>query len=224
MRAVCSWSGGKDAAYALYELQRTDTRVEELMTTVSAETGRSSMHGVRRELYERQASAVGLPVRFVELPSETSNEGYERTMSDVTEAYASRGIDRIVFADLLLEDVREYREERLSGTDLEGCWPLWGRDTAELAHAVLDAGFRATVVCVDGGLFDPSVAGRPFDEGFLADLPLTVDPCGENGEFHTFVHDGPMFDEPVGIERGETVTRDVGSGEFHYRDLLSTAG
>ena len=218
--AVCSWSGGKDAAYALYEIQASDVVVEELMTTISAETGRSSMHGVRPELYERQAKALGLPIRFVELPAEATTETYEETMADLIEQYTNRDIERIVFADLYLEDVRAYREENLSGTDVDGYWPLWGRDTTALAREFIDAGFRATVVCVDDDTLDSSFVGREFDEEFLADLPSVVDPCGENGEFHTFVWDGPPFEESVTIERGRTVTREVGDGVFHYGDLM----
>ncbi len=213
---VLSWSGGKDAAFALYEMGRNG--VTELLTTVS-ENGRSSMHGVRRELYEAQAESISLPVRFVELPEECSNDEYESRMASVMAEYESRGIERIAFADLFLEDVREYRERRLDGTAIEGYWPVWNRDTDEQIRAFLDAGFRATVVSVDGSLLDASFAGRELDSAFLADLPETVDPCGENGEFHTFVWDGPIFDSPIAFEVGETVTREVGEGEFHYCDL-----
>ncbi|WP_458185896.1 Dph6-related ATP pyrophosphatase [Haladaptatus sp. NG-WS-4] len=213
---VLSWSGGKDAAFALYELGRDD--VSELLTTIS-ENGRSSMHGVRRELYERQADSLGLPIRFVELPEDCSNEEYESRMATVMADYASSGIDRIAFADLYLEDVRSYREKRLAETEIEGVWPLWERDTADQIRSFLDAGFRATVVAVDGSTLDTSFAGRDLDTGFLADLSDDVDPCGENGEFHTFVRDGPVFDVPVSVEVGKTVTRRVGDGEYHYCDL-----
>ena len=177
------------------------------------------MHGVRRELYERQAEVVGLPIEFVELPTDPTNEAYERAMAAAIEDYANRGIERIAFADLLLDDIRVYREEQLSDTDLDGDWPLWRRDTRSLAADFADR-FEATVVSVDGDLFDRSFAGRAFDARFLADLPDEVDPCGENGEFHTFVRDGPIFGEPVDATIGETVTRPVGDGEFHYCELL----
>ncbi|SIR54428.1 MJ0570-related uncharacterized domain-containing protein [Haladaptatus litoreus] len=215
-RTVLSWSGGKDAAYVLYELERDD--VAELLTTIS-ENGRSSMHGVRRELYEKQAEAIGLPIRFVELPQECSNEEYESRMADVMAEYESLGIERVAFADLFLEDIREYRENQLSETTIDGSWPIWNRDTDEQIEAFLDAGFRATVVAVDGSLLDSSFPGRELDSRFLADLPDNIDPCGENGEFHTFVWDGPIFDSPVSVETGEVVTREVGDGEFHYCDL-----
>lgn len=221
MRTVLSWSGGKDAAVALAEMRRAeDVHVEGLLTTIGTETNRSSMHGVRRELYERQAAAVGLPVEFVELPADATNEAYERAMAAVIEGYAERGIERIAFADLLLDDVRAYREKQLSDSALDGYWPLWGRDTAALAADFAER-FEATVVSVDGEPLDPSFAGRAFDAQFLADLPDEVDPCGENGEFHTFVWDGPIFEKPVSVTTGETVTRPVGDGEFHYCELLT---
>ena len=221
MRAVCSWSGGKDAAYALGELERTgDVTVEGLMTTVSAATNRSTMHGVRRELYERHADALGLPVEFVTLPPDPTNEIYEERMAEATNDWAARGIERIVFADLFLEDVRAYREEQLAPSNLKGCWPVWGHDTSTVAATVAEE-FAATVVCVDGDVLDSSFAGRRVDAGFLADLPDGVDPCGENGEFHTFVHDGPIFDHPVEVRTGKTVTRPVGDGAFHYCELVS---
>jgi uncharacterized protein (TIGR00290 family) len=220
MRAVCSWSGGKDAAYALSELQQKSmVTVEGLLTTVSTATNRSSMHGVHRELYDRQADALGLPIEFVELPPEPTNEAYEEAMAAVMDEYANRGIKRVVFADLCLSEVRAYREERLADSDIEGDWPLWGRDTSALAADFIEK-FRATVVCVDGEMLDSSFAGREFDTEFLADLPNGVDPCGENGEFHTFVWNGPIFEESVAVRTGETVTREVGDGEFHYCDLL----
>lgn len=224
-RVVLSWSGGKDAAYALYELQQQAAlRVEELLTTVSADTDRVSVHGVRRSLLDAQADAVGLPVRVVSLPDPCPDDVYEARMGAVTTDYVRRGVDLVAFADRFLSDVREYRTERLDGTGLVGCWPLWGRDTAELAAAFLDAGFEATVVAVDGDALAESFAGRPYDESFLAALPDGVDPCGERGEFHTFVHDGPVFDEPLDVDVGETTTRHRGEGVFHYADLRSATG
>ncbi|WP_049969284.1 Dph6-related ATP pyrophosphatase [Haladaptatus cibarius] len=215
-RTVLSWSGGKDAAYALFELGTDD--VTELLTTIS-ENGRSSMHGVRQKLYEKQAESIGLPIRFVELPQECSNEEYESRMADVMAEYESLGIERVAFADLFLEEIREYRENQLAETNIDGYWPVWNRDTDEQIEAFLDAGFRATVVAVDGSLLDLAFAGRELDSAFLADLPENIDPCGENGEFHTFVWDGPIFDAPVSVETGEVVTREVGDGKFHYCDL-----
>ena len=218
---VLSWSGGKDASYALWKMREEGERIAELLTTVSAETGRTSMHGVRRDLYERQADALGLPIRFVELPADADNDEYDERMAEVTADYGERGVERIAFADLYLEDVRAYREERLADGDLSGYWPIWGRDTEEVAREFADA-FAATVVAVDDDALDADFAGRRFDADLLADLPEEVDPCGENGEFHTFVHDGPVFDAPVSVETGERVTKEVGDDTtIHYRDLLA---
>ncbi|MFC7081779.1 adenine nucleotide alpha hydrolase [Halorussus caseinilyticus] len=222
MGTVLSWSGGKDAAYALWKMRESDSSVRELLTTVSADTDRASMHGVRRGLYERQADAIGLPIRFVELPGDASNDEYEAVMADAMADYARRGVERVAFADLYLEDVRAYRESRLADAEIEGHWPVWGRDTETVAREFADA-FAATVVAVDDDALDASFAGRRFDADFLADRPENVDPCGENGEFHTFVHDGPIFDRPVPVELGERVTKEVGHGDatIHYRDLLA---
>lgn len=216
-KTVLSWSGGKDAARALHELREDgETDVVELLTTISEETDRSSMHGVRRPLYERQAAALGADLRIVELPPEPSNETYESVMAGVVTDYAERGIDRLAFADIFLEDVRAYREERLVDSAVEPIFPLWGHSTDDLAESFLDLGFRAIVVAVDGETLGPSFVGRPYDRTFLEDLPDGVDPCGEHGAFHTFVWDGPIFTEPVPVEVGETEAKPVGDGTFHY--------
>lgn len=220
-RAVLSWSGGKDAAYALYELEDASIRVEELLTTVSESTGRSTMHGVRRALYEEQASALGLPINVVALPESPDAEAYEAIMNEQMERYADAGIDRVVFGDISLEDVREYREERLRKTPIDGEWPLWGVDTDRFVRSFLEAGFEATVVAVNAEYFDREDAGRAVDETFLDGLPATVDPAGERGEFHTFVHDGPIFDTPVRVATGERVSRTVGEDTtMHFCDLV----
>ncbi|WP_248516541.1 adenine nucleotide alpha hydrolase [Salinarchaeum laminariae] len=216
---VLSWSGGKDAAYALSELRAGDDEVVELLTTVAGDTGRSSMHGVRRSLYERQAAALGADLRIVTLPPEPKDDTYESVMGEVVAEYANRGIDRLAFADLFLEDVRQYREDRLAESPVDPTFPIWGQSTDEQATAFLEAGFRAVVVAVDGDRLDPSFAGRPFDREFLDSLPETVDPCGERGAFHTFVWDGPIFHEPVPIDVGETVAKPVGDGTYHYSRL-----
>ena len=221
---VVSWSGGKDASLALWEtIQDPTTEVVELLTTVDEANDRVSMHGVREELLDRQAAALDLPIRKVPIPEECVNETYERRMTEAVADYEARGVDRIVFADLFLEEVREYRESRLADTDLGGSWPLWGRDTADVARAFLDAGFRATVACVDADALGPEWAGRELDDAFFADLPAAVDPCGEHGEFHTFVTDGPTFDEPVPVDVADVVTRPVEEGEYHYADLRPAA-
>lgn len=216
MPTVLSWSGGKDAARALHELRERGEDPVELLTTVSAETGRSSMHGVRRSLYDRQAAALEADLRIVELPPEPSNETYESVMADVVADYAEQGIDRLAFADIFLEDVRAYREERLAESPIEPTFPLWGRSTDELAESFLDLGFEAIAVAIAGETLGPSYVGRPYDRAFLEGLPDEVDPCGEHGAFHTFVWDGPIFAKPVQVAVGETEAKPVGDGTFHY--------
>ncbi|WP_232703104.1 ATP-binding protein [Halobacterium wangiae] len=214
-----SWSGGKDCAVALRELRADpDVVVAGLLTTVREDVQRSSMHGVRREHHEAQADALGLPLRVVELPADVGNDEYEARMRTAHDAMASDGVERVVFADLFLADVRAYREANLADTPLDGCWPLWGRDTTDLAREFAED-FDAVVVCVDDDALDASFVGRTFDRAFLADLPGDVDPCGEHGEFHTFVRDGPGFDEPVAVEPTDCVTKTVGDGTFHYCEL-----
>lgn len=213
---VVAWSGGKDAAYALHTL---DIEVVELLTTINTEHDRSTMHGVRRGLHRQQAERLGLSLNEVELPPEPDNDAYERRMVREFEQYREQGVDAVVFADIELADVRSYREGLLAEAGIRGHWPLWGRDTDDLVAAVLDAGFRATVVAVDGDALGATVAGRDLDSGLLADLPPSVDPCGENGEFHTFVHDGPPFASPVPVTVTGQLTRSVGDTTVHYADL-----
>lgn len=242
MNTLLSWSGGKDAAFAHHCLATgktappsgptdadtidpadttdpADCDVVELLTTTSAETGRTGMHGVRPELVEAQADALGLPLNLVELPADPSNDEYEAVMAETMQNAADRGIDCVAFADLFLEDVRAYREARLAEGPIPGVWPIWGMDTRDVADRFIDAGFEAYLVAVDDRVLDASFAGRRFNRELLTDLPASVDPCGENGEFHTFVTDGPQFAHPVEVELGETVTRESGGIDFHYRDL-----
>lgn len=208
---------------ALLDLRRDPAvTVVGCLTTVSATYDRVSMHGIRRSLVEAQADALGLPMDIVVLPPEASNEAYEERMAAALEAFADRGVDAVAFGDLALQDVRAYREEQLADAPVEGRWPVWGRDTATVAEQFLDRGFHATVVCVDGAVLDESFVGRRYDRSLLADLPDGVDPCGENGEFHTFVSDGPVFEHAVSVEAGERVTRTVDGGTFYYIDLRST--
>lgn len=222
-RVVLAWSGGKDAAAALSRLRTEGVAVHALLTTVNTATDRSSMHGVRRSLYERQAAALGLPLHVVELPPEPSNGAYDAAMGEALERYVDT-VDGVAFGDLFLEDVRAYREARLSDTGLDGYWPIWGEDTVALARSSLADGRCATVVAVDGRALDRSVVGRRYDQSFLEDLPDGVDPCGEHGEFHTFVHGGPGFAAPMAVTVGRTVTRSVDGAEFHYADLRPAAG
>lgn len=223
-RVVVSWSGGKDASLALRETRADpDREVVELLTTVHADTGRVSLHGVRGDLLARQAAALGLEVRTVPIPADASNETYADRLSGPMADYEARGVDRLVFADVHLEGVRDYREERLRGTAIDGAWPLWGRDTAAVARRFVDAGFSARVACVDGDALDRSWAGRRVDAAFFDALPEGVDPCGEGGEFHTFVTDGPGFAGPVPVAVADVVSKPVGDGTYHYADLVSAA-
>jgi uncharacterized protein (TIGR00290 family) len=216
-RALVSWSSGKDSAFALWEVARAGAfEIVGLLTTVTESYGRVSMHGVREEILDRQAQAAGLPCRKVRIPAGCSNADYERAMGEAVRAAVSCGVAHIVFGDLFLEDIRAYRERMLAGTGLSPVFPLWGRDTGKLAREMLAAGLAATVVCVDPKKLLASFAGRAFDAAFLADLPAGVDPCGENGEFHTCVTAGPMFTGALSTLPGEVVLRDG----FVFADLV----
>jgi len=204
-----AWSGGKDAALALYHLQRSGRwRVTRLLTTVTDVYQRTSMHGLRRPLLRRQAAAVGLDVVEVVLPVPCPNEEYAARMADALQAARAEGVTAVAFGDILLEDVRAFREERLAEAGMEAVFPLWGRDTREVAEEFIDLGFAARLVCVDTAQLKETFIGRRYDRRLLADLPPGVDPCGERGEFHTFVWDGPVFSRPVAHTPGAVVRRD----------------
>jgi uncharacterized protein (TIGR00290 family) len=204
-----SWSGGKDSALALHELrERSGPSPGALVTTVTAGYGRISTHGVRRELLCRQAQTAGLPLVEVEIPAACSNDVYEQRMGQALAEAPLAEAQTIAFGDLFLADIRAYREERLSRVGKQTIFPLWGRDTNALACEFIAAGFEALLVCVDPRRLDPSFAGRRFDAELLADLPPDVDPCGENGEFHTFVYAGPVFSAPIACQVGATVEQD----------------
>jgi uncharacterized protein (TIGR00290 family) len=216
---VLSWSGGKDSSLALHALRQSrDVEVIALLTTVTQEYGRISMHGVRRSLLEQQAEALGLPLHIVWIKAGSDNASYESQMRAKLEAFKGQGVGRVAFGDLFLQEVRQYREERLAQVGMSGLFPLWGMDTAALAKQFIGAGFRAVLTCVDSTQLDGSFSGRRFDASLLEDLPPTVDPCGENGEFHTFVFDGPIFARAVPCETGERVLRD---NRFAYCDVVS---
>ena len=218
---ILSWSGGKDSSLALAAL-RADPAVEVvgLLTSVTRGYERISIHGVRRSLLAAQAASLGLPLTEVTLEPECSNADYEAAFHSA--AYqlqrAHPSLERIAFGDLFLADVRDYRERLLAPLQLRGYYPLWGTDTAQLAYEFIDAGFRARVVCVDTTQLAAEFAGRAFDHALLADLPSSVDPCGEGGEFHTFVSDGPIFRTSIPYEVGPVVIRDE---RFAYCDLLA---
>ena len=215
-RVLISWSSGKDCAWSLHLLrQQPDIEVVGLLTTINAEFDRVAMHGTRRSILEAQAESVGLPLWQIPLPWPCSNEIYEQRMSQACGRAISEGITAIAFGDLFLQDIRSYREARLKPTGLEPLFPLWGIPTGELAQQMIAGGLHARVVCVDSRQLDSAFAGRDFDAEFLADLPSSVDPCGENGEFHTCVYDGPIFSYPIPLESGDTISRNG----FIYTDL-----
>lgn len=202
---LLNWSSGKDAAYSLWLLRREDRPVNALLTTVSSPDGRISMHGVRMALLERQAAAIGLPLHTVSLPENCGMQHYNELMQAALDQYKGHQHRIAVFGDIYLEDLRRYREEQLTKAGFTAEFPLWKMNTSVLAREVIGAGFRAVVVCVNARLLDKSFAGRQYDTEFLQDLPPGIDPCGENGEFHTFVYDGPIFSHPLRVRNGKTV-------------------
>ncbi len=216
-RVLVSWSGGKDSALALYDI-RDRYEVAALLTTVTEGYDRISMHGVRRDLLERQAAALGHPLEPVMIPQACTNLDYERRMRDVLTKYVNLGVRSCVFGDIYLEDVRKYREEKLLTVGMKGVFPLWGQPPADLARRFIGLGFKAVLCCVDTKQIDGRFAGRDYDDSLLAELPPQADCCGENGEFHSFVYDGPLFRSPIAHQRGERVLRD---NRFAYCDLIS---
>lgn len=216
-KVIVSWSGGKDSAMALRAVQQSGLfAVQGLLTTCTEGFRRVSVHGVRCSLLHRQIAALGLPLVKTFIPRECSNADYEtRTLKALAEARAN-GVTKVVFGDLFLEDIRRYRDDLVRRAGMEAIYPLWSRDTTRLAQEFIRDGFAATLVCVDPRRLDQSFAGRSFDPSLLKDLPPGVDPCGENGEFHTFVLDGPIFNTRVRCRLGQVSTRD----SFHYADLL----
>lgn len=214
---VLAWSGGKDSTMALAALrEEPSVQIVGLLTTVTGAYDRVSMHGVRRSLLHRQAEALGLPLTEVSISPQASNEEYEDKMTEALLEIKARGITTIAFGDLFLEEIRAYRQRMLERIGFKGLFPIWGRPTAALAQEFINKGYRCVLVCVDPKALPASFAGRTFDEAFLRELPLGVDPCGENGEFHTFVYDGPLFAYPVTFRQGEVVERQG----FVFCDLI----
>ena len=214
---LLAWSSGKDSAWTLHALRRRhDVEVVGLLTTLSDAHDRVAMHAVRRALLEAQAGAAGLPLTLVRIPSPCSNEEYERAMAAAVAEAIAAGVRGVAFGDLFLEDVRRYRERQMAPTGLELLFPLWGRPTPALAREMLAGGLQARITCVDPRVLPASFAGRAFDAALLEDLPDGVDPCGENGEFHTFAWDGPVFSRALRVRGGEVVARDG----FVFADLL----
>jgi uncharacterized protein (TIGR00290 family) len=214
---LVSWSGGKDSCFALHEIRKISTfQVKALLTTITSDYDRISMHGVRRILLEQQASSLGLELRQILISKDAGNEEYESNLSKALMDYRESGVNLVAFGDLFLEDVRAYRERLLAKNDMEGVFPLWRRDTSDLIREFIDLGYQSIVTCVNAKLLDESFAGRIIDYSFLQSLPTNVDPCGENGEYHSFVFDGPIFRQPVRFSGGARVLRD----SFWFFDLV----
>jgi uncharacterized protein (TIGR00290 family) len=210
------WSSGKDSAWALHTLRENGTDATALVTTVTETFDRVSVHAVRTELLQRQADAAGLPLRIVRIPYPCTNEIYERAVGGLLERAANENVKAMAFGDLFLEDIRDYRLKLLDGTGFEPLFPIWNRDTKALAQEMQSGGLRARVTCIDPKVLPESFAGREWDASFVADLPEGVDPCGENGEFHSFAWDGPAFSSPISVEPGPIEERDG----FVFSDLL----
>jgi len=215
---LVSWSGGKDSAMALYEILKMKAyNIAALVTTVTEDYDRISIHGVRRNLLEQQVAALGFPLEKVLIPKNASNEEYEANMDKLLTKYRQAGVRSVVYGDIFLEDLRKYREQKLAGLGMQSLFPLWKRDTGELARWLTESGFKAITTCVDSQALGRQFVGRLIDAQFLAELPAGVDPCGENGEFHSFVYAGPIFKKSVLFTPGEVVFRE---NRFYYCDLL----
>jgi uncharacterized protein (TIGR00290 family) len=220
-RALLSWSSGKDSAWSLHLLQQQgEYEIVGLLTTFNREANRVAMHAVRRSLVEAQATAVGIPLWGVDLPSPCSNADYESIMKEACNAAVQAGIEYVAFGDLFLRDIRTYREKQLENSGLTPIFPVWGIPTNDLARAMIASGLKAKLTCVDSQSLSPEFVGREFDEQLLSDLPPQIDPCGENGEFHSFVYAGSMFRRELPIKVGEIVTRD----RFVFADLFFPHG
>lgn len=219
-QVLLSWSSGKDSAWALHVLRRDPSvRVVGLLTTINEQVHRVAMHAVRETLLDAQAAALGLPLTKVYIPDPCSNADYDRAMGEAVDDARARGVGAIAFGDLFLEDIRRYREEKLASTGIQPIFPLWGAKTERLAREMIAAGLRAIVTSVDLEQLDAAFAGRVFDRSFVDDLPDDVDPCGENGEFHSFAYAGPMFAQPLDVMAGATIERD----RFFFSDVVPRA-
>lgn len=219
-KAWVAWSSGKDSLWALHRIRRSpDLEVVGLLTTITETYGRVSMHGVRETLLQAQAAALGLPLHSVLIPTPCSNEAYDDLMGRTLAQARELGVTEVVFGDISLADIRAYREARMAEADMQAVFPLWGMDSASLARDMIEAGVRAYLTCLDPRVLPRDMAGRAFDRDFLERLPDGVDPCGENGEFHTFAWDGPGFSHPIPVRVGETLERDG----FVFTDVLPAA-
>ena len=217
-KVLLAWSGGKDSAMAFYYIGKTDNcPISALLTTLTKEYDRISMHGVRSILLDRQAESLGLPLERVYITKDSSNEDYEAKMREKLTEQRNKGVSSVAFGDIFLEDLKKYREEKLSQAGFKAIFPIWKRNTAELAETFIDLGFKAVITCVDSSSLDKKFVGKKFDRQFLSELPASVDPCGENGEFHSFVYNGPIFKRPIRCKKGEIVCRE---NRFYYCDLI----
>jgi uncharacterized protein (TIGR00290 family) len=217
-RLVLSWSGGKDSAMSAYQLKCSQKyEIAALLTTVTEDYDRISTHGVRRELLEQQAESLGIPLHTVFIPKDCSNAIYEHRMSQAFSHFKAQGITRLAFGDLFLEDVKNYRDRQLAQAGMTGLYPIWMRDTAELVRTFIALGFKAILACVDTQAIDASFAGREIDARLLRDLPDSADPCGEYGEYHSFVYAGPIFNQSIACRAGEKTMR---SARFNYCDIV----
>lgn len=214
---LISWSGGKDSALALYEMMKKSSGPFELFTTINATNSRIAMHGISEQLLDMQVDSLGFPIHKIPIPDPCSNEEYGRIMTEFLDKAKNRGIKKVVFGDLFLEDIRSYREQNLSKADMEAIFPLWGTPTANIALEFIKKGFKAVVSCVDTQVLSENFSGRKYDMDFLGDLPVQIDPCGEHGEFHSFVYDGPIFKYPVKWKTGVQVVR---YNRFVYTDII----
>jgi uncharacterized protein (TIGR00290 family) len=220
-KIVFSWSGGKDSTLALHEIRRSGRyEVVALLTTVTRQYQRICMHGVRESLLEAQAAALGIPCEKIYMSDSPTNQEYEEKLRAALDAHKARGIRRVAFGDIFLEDLKAYRDKNLAAWGLEGIYPIWKRDSRRLIGDFVSQGFKGVLVCIDQRVLPESWAGRAIDEAFLGDVPPGVDPCGENGEYHTFVYDGPIFQDKIDITLGERVVR----APFVYQDVLPGGG
>lgn len=222
-KTFISWSGGKDSSLAFYKASKQGVKIEALLTSVNAVHNRVSMHGVRRELLEAQATALGLPLYTIELPEQPSMTEYETEMRKALQRLKAGGFTQGIYGDIFLEDLKRYREEGLAIEGLAGIFPLWKGDSQALMQEFIETGFKAITVCVNGSRLHASFCGRLLDESFVSDLPAGIDPCGENGEYHSFVFDGPVFKQPIAIQKGEAVYREYASPQAVSNDDCFTA-
>lgn len=217
-KSLLSWSGGKDSALALNRMENDENyRLVAILTSLTEDYNRISMHGIRQVLLERQAESLGLPLESVYISKNSSNEEYEFKMRSALRKFMKIGVTSVVFGDVYLEDVRKYREENLSKIGMKAVFPLWGYDTSDLATEFIGLGFKAIITCIDSKFLDRKFVGREFDKAFLSELPTNVDPCGEKGEFHSFVYAGPIFKKEISFKKGRIVRR---NDRFFFCDLI----